>query len=67
MKAKHDFLDPTQQHTLTEQECELLTFFRAFTKTQRQIIMEMLFSFALSDKRLLNMAKKRKEKVEVEK
>ena len=62
MKDKHDFLDPMVQHTLTEQECELLTFFRLFTKTQRQALVRVLFTIALDDKRLSRMAEKRKEK-----
>jgi hypothetical protein len=51
MKSKHDFLDPTQPHILTEQECELVTFFRAFTKTQRQALIRVIFTVALNDKR----------------
>lgn len=58
MSKTNDFLDFTQQHTLTEQECELITFFRAFTNTQRKAIMQAVFSAALGDKRLLRLAEK---------
>ena len=64
MDNKHDFLDFTQRHKLTELECELVTFFRAFTQPQKREIMQMLFSMAINDERLAKIAKKRKGELE---
>lgn len=44
MSKKHDFLDPEQQHTLSEQECELITFFRTLSPTRRQVVVQALFT-----------------------
>lgn len=44
MSKKHDFLDPAQQHTLSEQECELITFFRTLSPTKRQVVVQTLFT-----------------------
>jgi len=49
MSKKHEFLDFTKQHTLTEQECERITFFRSLSKTRQQVIMQSLFSLLLAD------------------
>lgn len=51
MAKKGDFLDPTQQHTLTEQECELVAFFRALSKTKRDAVMKTLFTILLESKK----------------
>ena len=51
MSKKHDFLDPDQQHTLTEQECELISFFRFFNKTQRDALYKVVFTMAVNDKK----------------
>ena len=48
MSKKHEFLDFTKQHTLTEQECELITFFRNLSKTRQQAVMQALFSLLLN-------------------
>lgn len=42
------FLDPSKQHTLTEHECELITFYRSMSPTKQQTILQMLFA-ALQD------------------
>jgi len=60
MDDKFDFLNPEHEHILTEQECELLTLFRAFTKFQRKSILNVIYSFAFQDKRLARIASKRK-------
>lgn len=38
------FLDPSQMHLLTEQECELITFYRSMSKTKQQTFLHLLFS-----------------------
>ena len=48
MSKKNEFLDFTQQHVLTEQECELISFFRTLSKTKRQAVMQALFSVLLN-------------------
>ena len=50
MPRKNDFLDPEQPHILTEQECELIAFFRVLSKTKRQVVVQALFSLLLKDK-----------------
>lgn len=47
MSKKCDFLDPAQQHALTEQECELISFFRTLSPTKRQIVVQSLFTILL--------------------
>ena len=44
-----NFLDPSAPHTLSEQECELITFFRSFSKSKRELIFQMLFAMAMED------------------
>jgi len=60
MKNKYHFLDPAEQHNLTQQECELIAFFRAFPEAKRHLLLELLFSVALRDKRLAKMTARRK-------
>lgn len=38
------FLDPSKQHTLTEQECELVTFYRSMSPTKQKAIIQALFA-----------------------
>ena len=64
MGNKHNFLDFTHLHLLTELECELVTFFRAFAQPQKQEIMQMLFSMAMNDEKLAKIVKKRKGEAE---
>ena len=57
MSKKHDFLDPTEQHTLSEQECEIITFYRYFNKTQRNIIYKLLFEMAFKSTKTIKPKK----------
>ncbi len=50
------FLDPSKHHTLTEQECELVTFYRSMSPTKQKVIIQALFA-ALSEE-----VKKKNEK-----
>jgi len=38
------FLDPSKQHTLTEQECELITFYRSMSPAKQKVIIQTLFA-----------------------
>ena len=49
MAKKGDFLDPTQQHTLTEQECELIAFFRTLSKTKQDVVFKALFAVVMDN------------------
>jgi hypothetical protein len=49
MSKRGDFLDFTKQHTLTEDECTLVTFYRTLNKTKRQIVLQALFSVLMGD------------------
>ena len=49
MAKKQAYLDQTQKHTLTEQECELISIFRLFSKSKRETIFKMLFFTALGN------------------
>ncbi len=49
MAKKGDFLDPTQQHNLTEQECELIAFFRVLSKSKQEAVFKALFTVVLDD------------------
>jgi transcriptional regulator with XRE-family HTH domain len=40
-------LNPNAKHTLTEQECALVSLFRTFDKTQRQIIFKLVYFTAM--------------------
>lgn len=51
MSKKDNFLDPDKQHTLTEQECELISFYRFFTKAQKATLFKFAFTMAMEDKR----------------
>lgn len=59
---KYDFLDPAEQHTLNTQECEMVSYFRFFTKSQKQTLMQLVFTVALNDSRITRIAEKRKSK-----
>jgi hypothetical protein len=48
MKNNQNFLDPSRQHTLSEQECELISFFRTLSSIQRQEIFKAVFSIAIN-------------------
>jgi len=50
------FLDPLKQHRLTEQECELITFYRSMSPTKQKVIIQAMFA-ALSEE-----TKKKNEK-----
>ena len=60
-KDRYDILDFTEKHTLSELECELVTFFRILPKTRQQIVMQMLFGAVMTDKKVINGSKKLKE------
>ena len=60
--AKGDFLDPTVQHTLSEQECELIAFFRTLSKPKRQMVLQALFHVLLAEE--TKKAERRKKKEE---
>ncbi len=51
MGNEHEFLDPAQPHMLAEDECALLTFYRFFTKAQRNTLFKLAFEMATKDKR----------------
>jgi len=52
MSENYGFLDPEQTHELTPQECELVSLFRLFTDTQRNGVMQTVFTMAANDKNL---------------
>ena len=49
MNKRQNYLDPDKQHTLTEQECNLIGIFRAFSKTKRDAIFKIMFFAAMDD------------------
>ena len=51
MASKHDFLDPTRPHTLTDQECKLISLFRELTKSQKLAVTQAVMQLLLNDKR----------------
>lgn len=42
------FISPTEAHTLSEQECELITFYRSMSPTKQSMVLQILFA-ALTD------------------
>lgn len=52
-KRDQEFLDPNQQHTLTEQECELVGMFRIMRPVQRQAVVKLIFDALVDDARLI--------------
>jgi hypothetical protein len=42
-------LNPNAKHTLTEQECSLVSLFRTFDKTQREIIFKLVYFTAMDN------------------
>jgi len=57
-----DNLNPEHLHKLTEQECMVLTYFRMFTKPQKEAIYKSLFFAALHDERIMGIAEDRKKR-----
>jgi len=52
MENQYDFLDPSEKHTLSSAECELVTFFRFFNEDQRKLLFKLAWTMALNDKRV---------------
>lgn len=51
MAKKNEFLDPSEKHTLTEQECNLISFYRIFSKTKKDILFRQFYELAMIDKK----------------
>jgi len=51
MKNNKHFLDPDEQHTLTEQECELISFLRIMNSGQRKRVLALALEIVLNEKK----------------
>ena len=51
-RGEQDFLDPAHTHKLSEQECELIAYFRTLKKGQRESVMKALFAVLMRDEGL---------------
>ena len=49
MENQDDFLDFTEKHTLTELECELISFFRLFDETTQKALLKVFFEMAIAN------------------
>ena len=47
MRANADFIDATKAHTLTEDECTIISFYRAMNNTEKAVLSQHVFAFAL--------------------
>lgn len=45
-RGTEDFLNPEELHKLSEQECELISVYRALTDYQRKVAFESMFNMA---------------------
>jgi len=52
VENQDDFLDFTKKHTLTELECELISFFRLFDETTQKALLKVFFEMALDDEEI---------------
>jgi len=50
--TEYDFLDANEKHTLTEAECELISFYRFLNEEQRKMLFKVAFTMALNDERV---------------
>jgi len=47
MYNKGDFLNPDEQHKLTQQECDLISIYRVLNESQKESIFRTLFMYAM--------------------
>ena len=47
MNKNQEWLDPSEKHALSEQECNMISLFRTFGNSQREAIFKALFLTAM--------------------